>query len=294
MTGTYEQWDIVSSVGLTALVVAAGRAVEGHREDSLVHDPYAEAFVEAAAPPRPLPTRPGQATGDDAVDSWQVMSGYMGVRSRFFDEFFAAAGRDGIRQAVILAAGLDTRAYRLDWAPGTTVWEVDQPAVLGFKDEVLAREGATARADRRAVAVDLRDDWDAALDAAGFDRTAPSAWLAEGLLPYLPAEAEQALLETVAERAAPGSRIAVEDFTDVAAQLADPEFQRIQVHMGVDLSELLHTDDRADPGAWFAGRGWQVSTHRAGDVASEWGRPFDAVTARVQGRSQFVTAQLPA
>lgn len=290
--GRHDQWDIVSSVGLTALVVAAGRAVDTHREDSLVDDPYAEAFVAAADPPHPLPTRPGQVDGDDA--GWQVMSGYMGVRSRFFDRFFADAGRAGIRQAVILAAGLDTRAHRLDWAPGSTVYEVDQPAVLDFKDEVLDREDATARCDRRAVRIDLRDDWAGALDAAGFDASAPSAWLAEGLLPYLPPEAEEALLDAVTRRAAPGSRLAVEDFTDVAAQMADPEFRRVQEHLGVDLSTLVHTDHRPDPERRLADHGWTTRRRAATDVATDCGRTFDPLTQRVQGRATFVTATRPA
>ena len=198
----YEQWDIVSSVGLTALVVAAGRSVDTHRRDGLISDPYAERFVAAAEPPTPLPTRPVTPRSDSEDELWQMMSGYMGVRTRFFDEFFDAAGRAGIRQAVILAAGLDARAQRLEWAPGTTLFEVDQPAVLAFKDEVLgeAPGGGRPRCDRRTVAVDLRDDWTGALGGAGFDPSAPTAWLAEGLLPYLPAEAQEALLEAVDER----------------------------------------------------------------------------------------------
>ena len=246
----YEQWDIVSSVGLTALVVAAGRSVDTHRRDGLISDPYAERFVAAAGPPTPLPTRPVPPRSDSEDELWQMMSGYMGVRTRFFDEFFDAAGRAGVRQAVLLAAGLDARAQRLDWAPGTTLFEVDQPAVLAFKDEVLgeAPGGGRPRCDRRTVAVDLRDDWTGALDGAGFDPSAPTAWLAEGLLPYLPADAQEALLGAVDERSAPGSWVALEDFTDIATQLQDPAFRRVPDGIGVDMSELLHSDDRPDPG----------------------------------------------
>jgi len=291
MASTHEQWDIVSSVGLTALVVAAGRAVDTHREDGLVDDPWAEAFVVAANPPRPLPTRPADDRRDAGSSS--VMSDYMGVRSAFFDRFFADAGRAGIRQAVILAAGLDTRAHRLGWAPGSVVFEVDQPGVLAFKDDVLDREGARPRSDRRVVPVDLRDDWAAALEAAGLDPSAPSAWLAEGLLPYLPADAEAALLDAVASRAAPGSRVAVEDFGDIAAQASDEEFRRLGEQVGVDLASLVHTGDRTEPGAWFAARGWEVARHGANDVAAELGRAFDPATARLQGRASFVVAHRP-
>ncbi|GAA4807752.1 class I SAM-dependent methyltransferase [Actinomycetospora chlora] len=287
----YEQWDIVSSVGLTALVVAAGRSVDTHRPDALISDPYAERFVEAAAPPTPLPTRPVPPRDGSEGELWQMMSGYMGVRTRFFDEFFAAAGRAGVRQAVILAAGLDARAQRLAWAAGTTLYEIDQPAVLAFKDDVLDGAGGQARCDRRVVAVDLRDDWPGALDAAGFDRAAPTAWLAEGLLPYLPAAAQDALLAAVDERSAPGSRIAIEDFTNLGDQLGDPGFRRVAQDIGVDMASLIHTDDRTDPGDALAARGWDVRAHRATDVAAGWGREFDPLTQRLNGRSSFLVAQ---
>jgi methyltransferase (TIGR00027 family) len=287
----YEQWDIVSSVGLTALVVAAGRSVDTHRRDGLISDPYAERFVAAAEPPTPLPTRPITPRSDSEDELWQMMSGYMGVRTRFFDEFFDAAGRAGVRQAVILAAGLDARAQRLEWAPGTTLFEVDQPAVLAFKDEVLgeAPGGGPPRCGRRTVAVDLRDDWTGALDGAGFDPSAPTAWLAEGLLPYLPAQAQEALLGAVDERSAPGSRVALEDFTDIARQLQDPAFRRVADGIGVDMSELLHSDDRPDPGEQLAARGWTVHRDNATDVAAGWGRTFDPLTQRLNGRADFVT-----
>jgi methyltransferase (TIGR00027 family) len=288
----YEQWDIVSSVGLTALVVAAGRSVDTHRRDGLISDPYAERFVAAAEPPTPLPTRPVTPRSDSEDELWQMMSGYMGVRTRFFDEFFDAAGRAGVRQAVILAAGLDARAQRLEWAPGTTLFEVDQPAVLAFKDEVLgdAPGGGRPRCDRRTVAVDLRDDWTGALDDAGFDPSAPTAWLAEGLLPYLPEAAQEALLGAVDERSAPGSRIALEDFTDIARQLQDPAFRRVADGIGVDMSELLHSDDRPDPGEQLAARGWTVHRDNATDVVAGWGRTFDPLTQRLNGRADFVTS----
>ncbi|MEJ2887813.1 SAM-dependent methyltransferase [Actinomycetospora aeridis] len=289
----YEQWDIVSSVGLTALVVAAGRSVDTHRSDALISDPYAERFVDAAAPPTPLPTRPVPLESDpeDASEDelWQMMSGYMGVRTRFFDEFFTAAGDAGVRQAVILAAGLDARAQRLDWAAGTTLFEIDQPAVLAFKDEVIGDD--RARCDRRAVAVDLRDDWPGALDAAGFDRAAPTAWLAEGLLPYLPAEAQDALLAAVDERSAPGSRLAIEDFAGLGDQLADPAFRRVAANIGVDMTELIHTDDRTDPSDWLTAHGWRTERARATAVAEGWGREFDPLTQRLNGKASFLTAE---
>ena len=134
----------------------------------------------------------------------------MAVRTKFFDEFFLDATNAGIRQVVILASGLDARAYRLPWPDGTTVYEIDQPQVIEFKSRTLAELGAQPTAHRRAVAIDLRDDWPAALRAAGFDPAQPSAWSAEGLLGYLPPDAQDRLLDTITELSAPGSRIATE------------------------------------------------------------------------------------
>lgn len=176
-----DSWDIVSSVGLTALGVATFRALETVRPDALIQDDFARWFVEAAGEPHFT----GLLADPSSLGDMPV-SGFMGSRTKFFDEFFSTATSSGVSQALILAAGLDARAYRLDWPTGTTVFEVDQPQVLKFKEEVLADHGAKAKADRRPVAVDLRDDWPAALHAAGFDPGKPTAWSVEGLLAYLP------------------------------------------------------------------------------------------------------------
>jgi methyltransferase (TIGR00027 family) len=286
----FEQWDVVSSVGLTALVVAAGRAVDTHREDGLISDPYAEAFVHAANPPQPLMTRPVEPKDDSEDELWQMMSGYMGTRTRFFDEFFAGATGRGLRQVVILATGLDTRAQRLDWPAGTVVYEVDQPKMIEFKDAVLEQEGATPQCDRRTVLADLRDDWPAALAAAGFDRDTPTAWLTEGLLPYLPAEAQTALVDAIDDLSAPGSEWAIEDFTNLGQQLDDPSFKRVAKTMGVDMTQLIHTDERPDPAATLRARGWTSESHAAIEVAKSYGRTLDPMTQRLNGQSSLVVA----
>jgi methyltransferase (TIGR00027 family) len=290
LASRFEQWDVVSSVGLTALVVAAGRAVDTHRPDGLISDPYAESFVAAANPPHPLPTRPTAPKDDSEDETWQMMSGYMGTRTRYFDEYFAAATAQGIRQVVLLAAGLDTRAQRLDWPEGTVVFEVDQELVIEFKDQVLDAEGAAPRCDRRTVPVDLRDDWPAALESAGFDRTAPTAWLTEGLLPYLPPEAQDSLLRAIDERSVPGSQWAIEDFTNIGQQMSDPAFRRIATTIGVDMSTLIYTDERADPAAWLRERGWTTDVEFASDVAKSYGRELDTLTQRLNGQSSLVVA----
>ena len=128
----------------------------------------------------------------------------MGVRTKYFDEYFVEATDNGVRQVVILASGLDSRAYRLPWPDGTVVYEIDQPQVIEFKTTTLAGIGAQPTATRRTVAIDLRADWPTALQAAGLDTTAPTAWLAEGLLIYLPPDAQDRLFDNITALSAPG------------------------------------------------------------------------------------------
>ena len=178
-----DRWDIVSSVGLTALMVAGGRAIESQRSDALIHDPFADALVSSAGSEIPVPTRlphPGRDGDAEFEGIWSFTATHMGVRTRFFDDFFRLAWEDGVSQAVILASGLDARAWRLDWPDGFAVFEIDQPKVLEYKEQVLDREGARPRCAWHGVPIDLREDWPAALQQAGFDPSRPTAWLAEG------------------------------------------------------------------------------------------------------------------
>lgn len=219
-----DTWDITESVGATALGVAAARAAESHSEHPLFDDPYAQMFIDAATE-RGWKS-PFGATGlsempnvsAELVEQVQRRSAgiqaYAISRTRFLDDFFIAAGAAGISQVVILAAGLDARAWRLPWITDTVVYEIDQPKVLKFKADVLAAHNAVSNARDVAVPVDLRHDWPKALREAGFDETRPTAWLAEGLLPYLPATAQDLMFEQVNRLSAPDSRIAVEAFGD--------------------------------------------------------------------------------
>lgn len=289
-----DQWGISESVGVTALAVASGRAMETHRRDGLVRDPYAEAFVDAAAgdvrlPARPedvdaLPDEPADGAGATAGD-WREQAAYVGVRSRFFDDALTAAAADGVRQVVLLAAGLDTRAQRLDWPDGTVVHEVDQAGVLDFKDAVLEQQRATAAAGgarRVEVRVDLRHDWPAALRDAGFDPEAPTSWLAEGLLPYLPAQAEVDLFDRVTELSAPGSRLAVEHFGDAVARLRDDDdLAALSRRFGVDVRELFFADERPDAQARLAELGWTVTGASAAELAASYGRTLDPALGAV-------------
>ena len=261
-------WDIVTDVGITALAVAAARAIESHRPDRLVSDPFAELFVAAARPPTPMPTRPADIPEGSP---WPDMADYLGVRSRFFDEFFGSSSE----QAVLLAAGLDVRGYRLDWPAGAVVYELDMPKVLQFKQNVLADNGVTARATIRSVGVDLRDDWPTALLGSGFDRATPSAWLAEGLLPYLPDDAMDRLFTNIDQLSAPGSRLAAEhtdrDLRELAAQ--EP-MASMAKESGLDITDLLPGGKVFAPVRWLADHGWRVTSSPIGPIAEGYGRPF--------------------
>ncbi|GAA3534277.1 class I SAM-dependent methyltransferase [Amycolatopsis ultiminotia] len=285
MAATDRQWDIVSSIGLTALGVAAARAVETNSPEPLIDDPFAAEFVRAAAPPRPLPTEPVED------ELWTAMTGYMALRSQFFDA--VVTGSD-TPQVVILAAGLDARAYRLDLT-GRDVYEVDQPRVLEFKQQVLDRLRAEPRCRRHPVAADLREDWPAALELAGFDRTRPTTWLAEGLLPYLPAHAEEQLFDLVHARSAPGSRIGVEQFATSHLESVTNSMQALDAgeRLGVNISQLFSGDPRRDPITWLAEQGWQVEVDHPDELADRFGRQLPDLLVDTMAKAELVRADLP-
>ena len=269
-----DTWDLASSVGATATMVAAARAMASKTERPLINDPYAEPLVRAVGLELFTKLATGELSPADLEDESdgspagvQRMTDNMAVRTKFFDEFFIDATNAGIRQAVILASGLDARAYRLPWPDGTTVYEIDQPQVIEFKSRTLVELGAQPTAYRRAVAIDLRDDWPAALRAAGFEPDQPSAWSAEGLLGYLPPEAQDRLLDTITELSAPGSRIATE-----SGPSRDPAHEeRIKERMrtvserwrkhglDLDVTNLVYFGDRNEASPYLSDHGWQMS-----------------------------------
>lgn len=260
-----DTWDLASSVGATATAAAAARAIATRADRSLIDDPFAEPLVRAVG--IDLLTRlatgelpPGDLVGPMAIDGAKV-------RTRFYDEFFLAATDAGITQVVILASGLDSRAYRLDWPAGTVVYEVDQPAVVEFKTRTLAELGAVPTADRRVAAVDLREDWPAVLRTAGFDPARPTAWSAEGLLGYLPPEAQDRLLETITELSAPGSRVATESRPNPrpgdearTKERLDRISERWRAHsFDTDMAKLRYFGERNEAAPYLTGLGWALT-----------------------------------
>lgn len=277
-----DTWDIESSVGTTAVMVAAARAVETERPDALIRDPYAKLLITSTgagvfweAMLDPAVAARVEALDAESAARLEHMRSYQAVRTNFFDTYFKDAVADGIRQVVILASGLDSRAYRLDWPAGTTVYEIDQPQVLAYKSATLADNGVTASADRREVAIDLRQDWPAALRAAGFDPAARTAWLAEGLLMNLPAEAQDRLFILIGELSPAGSRVSAE--TAERRQQVRERFRKVADQLGlkeiVDIGELMYRDDhRADVADWLNDHGWRARTQRSTDEMRRLGR----------------------
>ncbi|MGE2835352.1 class I SAM-dependent methyltransferase [Mycobacterium sp. SMC-4] len=300
-----DTWDIASSVGATAVMVAAARAAETARPDALISDPYAAVLVADAGTgswehmlDTGLVARIRDVDPEVAV-MFEHMFNYQAVRTHFFDRFFAEAVDAGIRQVVILAAGLDSRAFRLPWPAGTAVFEIDQPMVLQYKGETLARHGVTPTADRREVPIDLRQDWPAALTAAGFDPTKPTAWLAEGLLMYLPADAQDRLFTQISELSATGSRVAAESMgvhaTERREQMRE-RFAALTAKLGVDepmdITDLVYDDpDRADVAEWLSAHGWKAEPFSSQDEMQRLGRLVEIQQADDQSFSTFTTAE---
>ncbi|WP_406406529.1 class I SAM-dependent methyltransferase [Streptomyces halstedii] len=266
---------VEGGVGLTALLVAAARAIETHRHDSLAQDPFAEHFVRAAPASAHWPVRIQQVPDGDASPLWGRFARYFGLRTRVLDDFLLrAAHAGGARQVVLLGAGLDSRAFRLDWPPGCAVFEIDREGVLAFKHQVLGGLSATPKAARVPIPIDLRADWADALTDAGFDPAAPSVWLAEGLLFYLPVTAETYLVDTVDRLSAGGSALAYEVKLekDLMEYRDSPLYTSTRHHIGIDLLTLFDGGPRPDSAGELSGKGWSASVHTPFEFTRRHGR----------------------
>jgi methyltransferase (TIGR00027 family) len=285
-----DSWDITKSVGATALGVAYARSRESATEQPLFVDPHAKQFVDAAVAEGWQPSLAMAGRFDRIV-------GYAAARTKWFDDFFVAAGANGIDQAVILAAGLDARAWRLPWTTGSVVFELDQPLVLRFKADTLRAHDVRPAVRYVPVPVDLRQDWPTALREAGLDTEAPTAWSAEGLLPYLPAAAQDLLFERVHMLSAPGSRFGVESF---GPDFFDPDYlaeRREQIRQvrqeagepeGPDVADLWYIEERSDVADWLTDHGWATSTISGPALMHRYHRDVMDATPR----TEFVEAHL--
>ncbi|MCV7078079.1 class I SAM-dependent methyltransferase [Mycobacterium szulgai] len=261
-----DRWDLATSVGATATMVAAQRALAADPEYAFIDDPFAAPLVRAVGMDVYTRMVNGQIpVEEDSEFDPERMARGMACRTRFYDQFFLDATERGVRQVVILAAGLDARAYRLPWPAGTVVYEVDMPEVIEFKTSTLRELGAEPTAERRTVAIDLRDDWAAALQTAGFDPTLPTAWSAEGLLVYLPDDAQDALFDNITALSAPGSRLAFEFVPDTAI-FEDERWRSHHDRMSelgfdVDFNVLVYHGTRSHIVDYLSRGGWRTASH---------------------------------
>jgi methyltransferase (TIGR00027 family) len=277
-----DTWDLASSVGATATMVAAARALASVEPNPIINDPFAAPLVRAVGLDFFVRLVDGEVvsfeTSDGGERDLQFETDSIAVRTRFFDDFFLNAARDGVCQSVILAAGLDARPYRLPWPNGSVVYEVDQPKVIEFKNAAMPALNAAPATERRTVSIDLRDDWPAALRSSGFDERKPTAWSAEGLLMYLPPEAQDRLFDNITALSAPGSRLATEYHPPSDATMSErgQQFNQRWADLGcdVDLSGLFIDGERSNVVEYLSDRGWQVTSRPRREIFADYGRVF--------------------
>ena len=272
-----------TGVGRTALGAAMIRAMESRRRNALFHDPYAAAFVAAAPEVFDRANRGAAAVVGGVCSAGAAFWSRAVIRTRFFDDFLLEATGRGIEQVVILAAGLDTRPYRLAWPPGRRVFELDLPEVLAFKRRVLDRHHAVVRCDNRLVGVDLRADWATPLIAAGHRPDRSTAWLLEGLLIYLSGAEAVHLFTTVDGLSAAGSRAAFEFEENDARTLRE---QGHRLPAVAEYAALWQGGEPEAPG-WLARQGWRLQQHDSLDVCARYGRPAGS------SPGGFITATRP-
>ncbi len=297
-----DSWDLASSVGVTATMVAAGRALASADPNSIIDDPYAAPLVRAVGievftklVDGELDPTQNSGFSPEPVQAW--IAG-MTVRTKFFDDYLAAGWPTGVRQAVILASGLDSRSFRLPWPEGAVVYELDQPEVVAFKTDTLMAAGAAPTATRRTIGIDLRDDWPTALRAAGFATGMPTAWLVEGLLVYLPASAQDRLFDDITALSAPGSTLGTEyvpsivNFDAAKARELSAPFRDHGVD--VDFADLVYAGERSPVMEYLRGKGWLVTGRSRDELFVEYGLPVPpSPDADPLGEIVYVSATLP-
>jgi methyltransferase (TIGR00027 family) len=268
---------VPDGVGRTALGMARIRADEDRRTERLFSDPYARLFLAAAPGALPEQTEvPGRG------DPMAGMLHSAVIRTRFYDDFLVSACAQGCRQVVLVAAGLDSRAFRLPWPDGVHVFELDLPTVLAFKDRVLTEAGAVPRGRRSTIGVDLRQDWSPLVVQAGFSAGEPAVWLVEGLLVYLAADEAAGLLDRIGGLSAPGSRLACE-YQDAHAA---PGQDTSRMPRMATFSSMWKGGLGPDTPEWLTARGWRVRLTERDVVAESYGRPGPEPS-----RGGFITAE---
>ncbi|AOS63822.1 class I SAM-dependent methyltransferase [Actinoalloteichus hymeniacidonis] len=286
---------IDAGVGRTALLIAAARSIETNRADSLAQDPLAEFLVRASPDTEGWPLRIEDVPGGDTNALWGRLGRYFGLRTRFLDDFLLQSVQAGNKQVVLLGAGLDSRAFRLEWPSDCTVYELDQSEVLRYKQRVFDSVDATPRCDRRQIAIDLHEDWPARLLAEGFLPTAPTAWLVEGLVFYLSPAAELRLFTAIHELTAPGSTLGYE----IRILPEPPEVRNNAMYftakqqLGIDLQGLFVVDGRPEPVDEMNQRGWSTTVHTPFDLTRRYGRGPTPVQHDPLDHNRLILAYAP-
>ena len=277
-----DTWDLANSVGATATMVAAARAAATKRPQPVIDDPFAEPLVRAVGIDVFTRIAAGELDVADAEGGvgFPRMIDTFAARARFYDDYFAAAGKAGLRQVVIVASGLDSRPYRLSWPAGTTVYEIDQPEVIEFKAATLSKLSAAPTAEHRTVGIDLRQDWPAALRQSGHDPAEPTAWLAEGvLIGFLPPEAEVRLLDSIDSLSSAGSWVAA-DYGQVAGSSEEAQEQSRRATEGwrrqgldMDIAALTYPGEHTDVAEHLRAHGWDTTKATLADLFAAAGLP---------------------
>jgi methyltransferase (TIGR00027 family) len=261
-----QQGEALPGVSRIAVWLAALRAGEGARADRLFDDRLAGAFAAAAGVTRSdVESGSGLPAGS---------SDFLAIRTRFFDDQALNACAVGIKQVVLLAAGLDSRAFRLDWPDHVRLFELDLPELFEFKEPVIIANSASARCARVIVPVDLRQQWAGALTSAGFDPATATVWLVEGLLPYLTHTEGDRLLGTVGTLSTLGCRLALDhlDRTTADRPAVRATVQAVR-NVGAPFMSMV-----ASPVEWLANHGWRATLFRLPELSERYGRAFPAGT----------------
>jgi methyltransferase (TIGR00027 family) len=298
-----DTWNLASSVGATATMVAAARAAATRRPQPIITDQFAEPLVRAVGLDVFTKVATGELDSDDLERDmgFPRMTDTFAARARYYDEYFAEATATGVQQVVIVASGLDARPYRLSWPTGTVVYEIDQPEVIEFKTSTLAKLGAIPTAWHRTVGVDLREDWPGALQEAGFDPTRPTAWLAEGvLIGFLPPEAEVRLLDNIIALSAPGSWFSA-DFGTITGTTVESQEQARRMSEGwqrqgldMDVAALTYPGEHTDVAAHLQANNWTTVQSQLTDLFAAAGLPpLGTDQQGPAGTINFVRAMLP-
>ena len=264
-------------VAATARWTAAVRAEESARSDALFVDPWAAALAGEEGMNWLAARPPGSGLP-------------MAIRTRYFDDWMLRViGETGIRQVVLMAAGLDTRAFRLAWPAGAQLFELDKASVLRYKVQTLMAAGAQPTCTHTVIEVDLTAAWTESLLAAGFAAQQPAIWLLEGFLFYLPVAQLVDLLDTLTRLAAPGSQLGFDIVN--AAVLTSPwtrPWVEMQAAAGAPWLGTLEA-----PVAFLAERGWTATLSQAGAPDAYYGRwtlPVIPTAAPGMPHNWYVTA----